>query len=178
MISEKQIEANRRNALLSTGPKTEDGPQPLPPQRAPPRPHRPSHHHDRRRPRRPRPILQSPHKRPRPRRSHGDPTRPAHRHRQLASQSHQRHRRQPLRPRPTSEWRPGMPRSSPKSTQPSPPRTSSLRSRRQLQLLTLYEQRLNRAIQKNLAMLQSLQATRKAATPSRHEGSRRPPETQ
>jgi hypothetical protein len=30
-----------------------------------------------------------------------------------------------------------------------------------LQLLTLYEQRLNRAIQKNLAMLQSLQAARK-----------------
>jgi hypothetical protein len=34
-----------------------------------------------------------------------------------------------------------------------------------LQLLTLYEQRLNRAIQKNLAMLQSLQAARK----TRHE---------
>jgi hypothetical protein len=32
-----------------------------------------------------------------------------------------------------------------------------------LQLLTLYEQRLNRAVQKNLAMLQSLQAARKAA---------------
>jgi len=32
----------------------------------------------------------------------------------------------------------------------------------QLQLLTLYEQRINRAIQKNLAMLQSLQANRKA----------------
>jgi hypothetical protein len=32
----------------------------------------------------------------------------------------------------------------------------------QLQLLTLYEQRLNRAIQKSLAMLQQLQATRKA----------------
>jgi hypothetical protein len=31
-----------------------------------------------------------------------------------------------------------------------------------LQLLTLYEQRLNRAIQKNLALLQSLQAARKA----------------
>jgi hypothetical protein len=31
-----------------------------------------------------------------------------------------------------------------------------------LQLLTLYEQRLNRAIQKNLAMLQQLQASRKA----------------
>jgi hypothetical protein len=31
-----------------------------------------------------------------------------------------------------------------------------------LQLLTLYEQRINRSIQKNLAMLQSLQATRKA----------------
>jgi hypothetical protein len=34
---------------------------------------------------------------------------------------------------------------------------------KQLQLLTLYEQRLNRAVQKNLAMLQQLQATRKAA---------------
>ncbi len=34
---------------------------------------------------------------------------------------------------------------------------------KQLQLLTLYEQRLNRAIQKNLAMLQQLQATRKTA---------------
>jgi len=33
---------------------------------------------------------------------------------------------------------------------------------KQLQLLTLYEQRLNRAIQKNLALLQSLQADRKA----------------
>jgi hypothetical protein len=32
----------------------------------------------------------------------------------------------------------------------------------QLQLLTLYEQRLNRAIQKNLAMIQQLQAKRKA----------------
>jgi len=33
---------------------------------------------------------------------------------------------------------------------------------KQLQLLSLYEQRLNRAVQKNLALLQSLQATRKA----------------
>jgi hypothetical protein len=33
---------------------------------------------------------------------------------------------------------------------------------KQLQLLTLYEQRLNRAVQKNLALLQSLQATRKS----------------
>jgi hypothetical protein len=33
---------------------------------------------------------------------------------------------------------------------------------KQLQLLTLYEQRLNRAIQKNLAILQSLQSARKA----------------
>ena len=33
---------------------------------------------------------------------------------------------------------------------------------KQLQLLTLYEQRLNRAVQKNLALLQSLQAVRKA----------------
>jgi hypothetical protein len=33
---------------------------------------------------------------------------------------------------------------------------------KQLQLLTLYEQRINRSIQKNLAMLQSLQAARKA----------------
>jgi hypothetical protein len=32
---------------------------------------------------------------------------------------------------------------------------------KQLQLLTLYEQRLNRAIEKNLALLQSLQAARK-----------------
>jgi hypothetical protein len=32
---------------------------------------------------------------------------------------------------------------------------------KQLQLLTLYEQRINRSIQKNLALLQSLQATRK-----------------
>jgi hypothetical protein len=32
---------------------------------------------------------------------------------------------------------------------------------KQLQLLTLYEQRINRAIQKNLAMLKELQATRK-----------------
>jgi hypothetical protein len=35
------------------------------------------------------------------------------------------------------------------------------REAKNLQLLTLYEQRLNRAIQKNLAMLQSLQTTRK-----------------
>ena len=34
---------------------------------------------------------------------------------------------------------------------------------KQLQLLTLYEQRINRSLQKNLAMLQSLQAARKAA---------------
>jgi hypothetical protein len=34
---------------------------------------------------------------------------------------------------------------------------------KQLQLLTLYEQRINRSLQKNLAMLQQLQATRKAA---------------
>jgi hypothetical protein len=33
---------------------------------------------------------------------------------------------------------------------------------KQLQLLTLYEQRINRAVQKNLALLQSLQAERKA----------------
>lgn len=33
---------------------------------------------------------------------------------------------------------------------------------KQLQLLTLYEQRINRTLQKNLAMLQQLQATRKA----------------
>jgi acyl transferase domain-containing protein len=33
---------------------------------------------------------------------------------------------------------------------------------KQLQLLTLYEQRLNRAVQKNLAILQQLQVTRKA----------------
>jgi hypothetical protein len=33
----------------------------------------------------------------------------------------------------------------------------------QLQLLTLYEQRINRSLQKNLAMLQQLQATRKTA---------------
>jgi hypothetical protein len=33
---------------------------------------------------------------------------------------------------------------------------------KQLQLLSLYEQRINRAIQKNLALLQSLQATRHA----------------
>jgi len=33
---------------------------------------------------------------------------------------------------------------------------------KQLQLLSLYEQRLNRAVQKNLALLQSLQATREA----------------
>jgi hypothetical protein len=33
---------------------------------------------------------------------------------------------------------------------------------KQLQLLTLYEQRINRGIQKNLAMLQSLQAARKS----------------
>jgi hypothetical protein len=33
---------------------------------------------------------------------------------------------------------------------------------KQLQLLTLYEQRMNRAVQKNLALLQSLQTVRKA----------------
>jgi len=33
---------------------------------------------------------------------------------------------------------------------------------KQLQLLTLYEQRINRSLRKNLAMLQSLQASRKA----------------
>jgi len=30
MTSQKQINANRRNALLSTGPRTEDGKQKLP----------------------------------------------------------------------------------------------------------------------------------------------------
>jgi hypothetical protein len=39
-------------------------------------------------------------------------------------------------------------------------RTFTLESK-QLQLLTLYEQRINRSIQKNLAMLKQLQATRK-----------------
>jgi hypothetical protein len=34
---------------------------------------------------------------------------------------------------------------------------------KQLQLLTLYEQRINRSLQKNLAILQQLQTTRKAA---------------
>jgi len=34
---------------------------------------------------------------------------------------------------------------------------------KQLQLLTLYEQRINRSLQKNLTMLKQLQATRKAA---------------
>jgi hypothetical protein len=37
------------------------------------------------------------------------------------------------------------------------------RESKQLQLLTLYEQRINRSLQKNLAMLQQLQAARKAA---------------
>jgi hypothetical protein len=41
-------------------------------------------------------------------------------------------------------------------------RTFTLESK-QLQLLTLYEQRINRSIQKNLAMLKQLQAERKAA---------------
>jgi hypothetical protein len=40
-------------------------------------------------------------------------------------------------------------------------RVFTMESKR-LQLLTLYEQRINRSIQKNLAMLHSLQATRKA----------------
>jgi len=39
---------------------------------------------------------------------------------------------------------------------------SSSQESKNLQLLTLYEQRLNRAVQKNLALLQSLQSTRKA----------------
>jgi len=38
---------------------------------------------------------------------------------------------------------------------------------KQLHLLTLYEQRINRAIQKNLALLQSLQAARKAQRESK-----------
>jgi hypothetical protein len=43
----------------------------------------------------------------------------------------------------------------------------------QLQILTLYEQRLNRALQKNLALLQSLQAARKAQRDiEMHEASR------
>jgi hypothetical protein len=37
-----------------------------------------------------------------------------------------------------------------------------MRDAKQINLLTLYEQRINRAIQKNLTLLQSLQATRKA----------------
>jgi hypothetical protein len=43
----------------------------------------------------------------------------------------------------------------------------------QLQILTLYEQRLNRALQKNLALLQSLQASRKVQRDiEMHEASR------
>jgi hypothetical protein len=38
---------------------------------------------------------------------------------------------------------------------------------KQLQLLSLYEQRINRAIQKNLALLRSLQATRKPSAKRR-----------
>jgi hypothetical protein len=49
---------------------------------------------------------------------------------------------------------------------------------KQLQLLTLYEQRINRSIQKNLAILQSLQATRKAEHETAMRESRRPPEAQ
>ena len=49
---------------------------------------------------------------------------------------------------------------------------------KQLQLLTLYEQRLNRSLQKNLALLQSLQAARKAEREAGNEGSGQPPETQ
>ena len=48
-----------------------------------------------------------------------------------------------------------------RSTTPSPPLAFSP-SNQNSQLLTLYEQRINRSIQKNLAMLQSLQASRKA----------------
>jgi len=38
------------------------------------------------------------------------------------------------------------------------------REARSIELLTLYEQRINRSLQKNLALLQQLQATRKAET--------------
>ncbi len=56
---------------------------------------------------------------------HGNPTRPAHRHRQLAPQPLQRRRRQPLRPRPTSRTAARPAPTSPNSTPPSPPRTLS-----------------------------------------------------
>ncbi len=46
---------------------------------------------------------------------------------------------------------------------------------KQLQLLTLYEQRINRNIQKNLATLQALQAARLAKQRSRNEGSEEAP---
>ncbi len=112
--------------------------------------------------------------RPRARRSHGGPTRPAHRHRQLASQSHQRHRGQPLRPRPPSRTAAKLcPDDEQIDAALTTARVFTMESK-QLQLLTLYEQRLNRAVQKNLAMLQSLQATRKAGTRSDNEGSGQP----
>ena len=57
--------------------------------------------------------------------------------------------------------RPTLPRERPDRRRPHHRPRLHLESK-QLQLLTLYEQRINRAIQKNLAQLQSLQATRKA----------------
>jgi hypothetical protein len=49
---------------------------------------------------------------------------------------------------------------------------------REFHLLTLYQQRLNRAIQQNLAMLQSLQAARIPQRATEYEASRRAPSGQ
>ena len=51
-----------------------------------------------------------------------------------------------------------------------------MRDAKQLQLLSMQEQRLNRGIQKNLTLLQSLQAARKAETETKAEAEAKVPE--
>jgi hypothetical protein len=62
-----------------------------------------------------------------------------------------------------------------------PPRNSSRLRRRtftaeakSIELLTLYEQRINRTLQRNLALLQQLQATRKAELKAVPKGADKP----
>ena len=68
----------------------------------------------------------------------------------------------PLRPRRTPAWRSNLPGCPSARRLPSPWRTFFTEQSKQLQLLSLYEQRINRAIQKILALLHSLQAPRNA----------------
>jgi len=153
MISDKQLEANRTNALLSTGPKTEEG--------------------------RKRSSANA--------RRHGltgqvttmnDEDRAAHDKfsealiqslapegameiqlaQRIATDSWRLNRASAIE---DNLFALGLPDQEEMDAAMTTARVFTMESK-QLQLLTLYEQRLNRAVQKNLALLQSLQAAHKA----------------